>query len=453
MPRKMAKASLPAHATGVRAVGRLAWPLILSNITVPLLGLVDTAVVGHLPDSRYLGAVTLGATLFSFLFWGFGFLRMGTTGLVAQAAGRSDGNALRLLLAQGLIMAGVIGVALLLLGPWLVGIGLVLLDASPAVTALAAEYAGIRLYSAPAVLANYVLIGWFIGIGHTRITLLLMVINNVSNILLDLLFVPGLGWTVDGVAAASVIADTITLGVGLTLARQTLNGVDGDLELAALASLRRYRALIDINVALFVRTLALLFVMAFFHAQGARQGDVVLAANAVLMQFVLMISYGLDGFAHAAESLIGRTLGARDPVAFRRTVAAAAIWSLFTATGAALVFLVAGNHIIALLTSVEPVRNSAARYLPWMVAMPLLAVWSYLLDGVFIGATRTRAMRDTMLFAVLGVYLPVWVAASGLGNHGLWLAFTAFTVARSAALGLVFFRDQRAGRWFPENPT
>jgi MATE family multidrug resistance protein len=440
--------SRPTADTGFRAVWNLAWPLILSNMTVPLLGLVDTAVVGHLPDSEYLGAVTLGATLFSFLYWGFGFLRMGTTGLVAQAWGSSDGDALRLLLAQGLALAAVIGLALLLLGPLLIPLGLGLLDGSRDVSTLAATYAGIRLLSAPAVLVNYVLIGWFIGIGRTRVTLGLMVLNNAANIVLDLLFVPVLGWTVDGVALASVLADGLTAVTGLWLARRHLRDLPGRLDVGALTCAGRYRRLLDVNAALFVRTLALLFALAFFHAQGAQMGDVTLAANAVLMQFIMLTSYGLDGFAHAAESLVGRTLGSGDRAGFARAVRATLFWSLATAVVAATIFAVGGRALIALLTDIETVRQAAARFLPWMVAMPLIAVWSYLLDGIFIGATRTRAMCTTMLAAVFGVYLPVWLLTRDLGNHGLWLAFTVFTLARSAALALTYLRDQRRGGWF-----
>lgn len=426
----------------------LAWPLIVSNLTVPLLGLVDTAVVGHLPDSRYLGGVTLGATLFSFLYWGFGFLRMGTTGLAAQACGREDTDGLIRLLGQSLLLAAAIGIGLIALHPLVIPLGLALLDGSVAVTGEADAYARIRILSAPAVLANYALIGWFLGRGYSRVTLTLMIINNLANILLDVLFVVGLGMTTAGVALASVIADYLTFACGAGLALRAWWGWAWRRVTGVFADWGGYRRLIRVNLALFIRTLCLLFAFAFFHSRGAQMGDVVLAANAVLLQFVLLASYGLDGFAHATESLVGRQIGANDEAGFRRIVRAAGEWSLATALGASLAFALGGPALIALLTDLPAVRGMAEAFLPWMIAMPLLAVGSYLLDGLFIGATRTAAMRDTMIIAVIGFYLPVWWLAQPLGNHGLWLAFISFTVARSLLLGAVFWRSWRRGGWF-----
>ena len=429
----------------------LAWPLILSNITVPLLGLVDTAVVGHLPDSRYLGGVTLGAALFSFLYWGFGFLRMGTTGLSAQAHGRGDIDALLRLLGQSLLMGVVIGLGLIILHPLIIPIGLGLLDGSPAVSAEADIYSRIRIASAPAVLANYALIGWFLGRGQTRVTLVLMLINNSLNIVLDLVFVIGFGMTTAGVALASVMADYLTTATGLAMAlgvwRQwhwrKIHGVLNDR--------RGYQRLLSVNAALFIRTLCLLFAFAFFHSQGAQLGDTTLAANAVLLQFVLLASYGLDGFAHATEALVGQSLGANDEASFRVLVRAAIEWSVLMAMAATLIFAVAGEGLIGLLTDLPAVRAMANAFLPWMIAMPLLATASYLLDGLFIGATRTRAMRDTMIAAVLGFYLPVWWLSQPLGNHGLWLAFITFTLARSLLLGAIFWREWRRRVWFNDS--
>ncbi|WP_072823359.1 MATE family efflux transporter [Modicisalibacter ilicicola] len=424
----------------------LAWPIILSNITVPLLGLVDTAVVGHLPESRYLAGVTLGATLFSFLYWGFGFLRMGTTGLTSQAVGREDDGAIRNLLGQALIMATIIGILLILLSTPLITLGLWLLDGSEQATRLAREYAGIRILSAPAVLANYAILGWFLGQQNSRVTLLIMVVTNSVNIVLDLLFVVGLGMTSDGVAWATVIADYTALVLGLGLVVRQLRLLQGNFLRDRLVKLAAYGELIQVNAHLFVRTLGLLFAMAFFTSRGASQGDVILAANAVLLQFIMLTSYGLDGFAHAAEALIGRAFGRRAWNEFHDFVGAATRFSLLTAGGAMLAFALAGNLLIALLTDLEPVRETAAEYLPWMIAMPALAVWSYLLDGVFIGATATREMRNS-IFVGLAVYLPLWWLTqhlgSGLGNHGLWLAFTGFTLVRSLTLGGYYLHYRR----------
>ncbi|UYG07440.1 MATE family efflux transporter [Halomonas sp. M4R1S46] len=436
----------PATTTQApQRIWALAWPIILSNITVPLLGLVDTAVVGHLPDSRYLAAVTLGATLFGFLYWGFGFLRMGTTGLTSQAVGREDDEAVRTLLGQSLLLAGAIGVLLVLAGGPLVEFGLWLLDGSDQATALAADYARIRLLSAPAVLANYAILGWFLGQQNSRITLWLLVLTNGVNILLDLVFVVGLGMTSDGVAWATVIADYSALAFGLWLVSRQLGNLEGRFRRGRLCRLAAYRELFQVNANLFVRTLGLLFAMAFFTSRGAAQGDTVLAANAVLLQFIMLTSYGLDGFAHAAEALTGRSVGRRRWDEFAATVRSAARFSLATAGGAALAFALGGEWLIALLTGLPDVRNTAGHYLPWMVVMPLIAVWSYLLDGVFIGATAIREMRNS-IFVGLAIYLPVWWLTRGLGNHGLWLAFLVFTAVRSTVL-VAYYRHYRRTRW------
>ncbi|SDN83018.1 MATE family efflux transporter [Vreelandella arcis] len=423
----------------------LAWPIIISNITVPLLGLVDTAVVGHLPDSRYLAAVTLGATLFSFLYWGFGFLRMGTTGLVAQAVGRESHSDVRNLLGQSLIMAVVIGSLLIIFASPIISLGLWLLDGSEVATSLARSYAEIRLWSAPAVLANYTILGWFLGQQNARVTLMILVLTNSVNIVLDIWFVMGLGLTSDGVAWASVIADYCALAFGGFLVLRQLGTLEGRFLRSRLWALSAYTALFNVNANLFIRTLGLLFAMAFFTAQGARQGDTTLAANAVLLQFIMLTSYALDGFAHAAESLVGSAYGRRDWPAFAATVRAAARFSWWTAAGAALLFALGGNGLIALLTGLEDVRATAATYLPWMVAMPLIAVWSYLLDGVFIGTTSIAAMRNS-IFIGLAVYLPTWWLTQGLGNHGLWFAFTLFTCVRSAVL-IGYYRHYRINHW------
>ncbi len=425
----------------------LAWPLIVSNITVPLLGLVDTAVVGHLPDSRYLGGVTIGATLFSFLYWGFGFLRMGTTGLTAQSLGRDDTQGVLRLLLQSMSLAMLIGLGLILLHPLIIPLGLGFFEASAAVMSEADVYARIRIASAPAVLANYALIGWFLGRGQARVTLLLMVVNNLANIVLDLIFVLGLGMTTAGVALASVLADYLTVLVGVLWALRVWQGLAWLRVPAWWRDVQGFRRLLSVNVALFIRTLCLLFAFAFFHAQGAQLGDVTLAANAVLLQFVLLASYGLDGFAHATESLVGQRVGAADQAGFRATVLAATQWSVLTAIAASIGFAWGGEALIALLTDLPEVRAQAAVFMPWVVAMPLLAAASYLLDGIFIGATRPAAMRDTMLIALFVIYLPVWWLSQPLGNQGLWLAFSAFTVARSVLLGGVFVRLWRRGQW------
>lgn len=434
----------PARLDG--AVWRLAWPIMLSNVTVPLLGLVDTAVVGHLPAPRYLAAVTLGAALLSFLYSGFGFLRMGTTGLTAQAHGRQDAETVCALLGQSLIVALAIGMALIAFSDPLVRLGLYLLGGSADTAALAAQYAHIRLLSAPAVLANYAILGWFLGLGNARVTLAIMALTNTVNIALDATFVLGLGMTSNGVAWASAIANYVAFGLGLWLLRRELREMGGvHVPRRRLWRLSAYSDLFAVNRHLFVRTLCLLFAFAFFTARGADLGNTVLAANAVLMQYVMLTSYGLDGFAQAAESLVGRAAGRADWSLFGASVRAALRFSMVTAVLATLVFAVGGHELVGLLTDLPAVRAEAAAHLGWLIAMPALTVLSYLFDGVFIGATATRQMRDTLIVS-LAVFLLVWWVSRGWGNQGLWLSFAVFSATRSLTLAGVY-RRFRHTRW------
>jgi len=425
----------------------LAWPMMLSNLTVPLLGLVDTAVIGHLPSPHYLGAVAVGSMIFSTLYWAFGFLRMGTTGLVAQACGREDGAANRTLLAQSLILASLIGTVLVLLRTPLTEFALALVDPASDVLHEAREYTVVRAFGAPAALCNYALLGWFVGNQNTRIPLILLTAGNLLNMLLDLLFVYGFGLHAGGVALASVIAEWSSLLLGLWFCRRLLGAIPGRFLLEPLRRLQAYSAMLRVNRYLFVRTITLLFTFAFFTTQGARQGTDILSANAVLLNFLLLISNALDGFAHATEALSGRTLGKRNLQQFYRTVVSAGLWSLATALGLTLVFALAGNWIIALLTAIPSVRDTAAIYLPWLVALPLIGIWSYLLDGVFIGTTQVKAMQNTMLFSVFCIFLPVWWLTQPLGNHGLWIAMLSFFIARGLSGGWVYWRISRRQGW------
>jgi len=422
-------------------VWSLAWPMILSNITVPLLGLVDTAVIGHLPDPRYLAAVAVGAMIFSILYWSFGFLRMGTTGLTAQALGAPDYNQSRLLLAQSLVLAGIIGLTLVVFQYPLIETALTLVGAESEVTTEARLYAEIRIFGAPAVLANYALLGWFLGNQNTRIPLLLLLVTNLLNMLLDLVAVYGLGMHAEGVALATVISEYASLLLGMTLMLRMLAKQPGNTPWPRLKSVSDYYHLINVNRYLFVRTLVLLLTLAFFTSQGAKQGASILSANAVLLNFFLIISNGLDGFAHAAEALSGKFYGARDRKGFHRIVSACLSWSLISAVLFTLFFWLCGELIIALLTNIPEVRDTATTYLPWIIGLPLIAVWSFMTDGIFVGTTQVKAMQNTMLMSVFGVFAPVWYLTQSLGNNGLWLAFLSLFVARGVTGGYVFIKE------------
>lgn len=425
-------------------VWSLAWPMILSNVTVPLLGLVDTAVVGHLSSPIYLAAVAIGSTLFSVLFWGFGFLRMATTGHVAKAYGEKDHQQLMLLLGQGLLMSVALGILLLLLQTPLIHIGLNLLNPDPDVRTQAEIYAEIRILSAPAVLANYTLLGWFLGMQNSRVPLLLLVCANLINIILDILLVAVFNLQVAGVAWATLVADYSSLALGSYLAWRHIKQLDCRFDASALWQLARYKKLISSNRYLFIRTLMLLFVFSFFSRQGAQLGADTLAANAVLLNFLMLTSHGLDGFAHAIEALSGRYAGAKDSHALRQACWSAGLWSVVTALGFTMLFSLGGPWIITLLTDIESIRTLANTYLPWVMVLPVLAVWGYLFDGIFIGIHWFRSMQNLMLLCVFTIYLPCWWLTQSWGNHGLWLALCIFMLSRGLfALALLVFHKTK----------
>ncbi|WP_211218160.1 MATE family efflux transporter [Marinobacter daepoensis] len=430
-----------------RRLWALAWPLMLTNLTVPLLGLVDTAVLGHLDSPEYLGAVAVGANLFSILYWTFGFMRMGTTGLSAQAWGKRDHFAQVALLLRSLLLATGIGLLLILFHQPLIRLGLQLMNPSPDVAALAAEYASIRIWSAPAVLCQYTLVGWLIGTQFPRGPMVMLIIANGINIVLDVFFVTVLGWNSRGVALATVMAEYGAALIGFVIVLRRMPEGQA-LSRALFGHLADYLTILRVNRYIMVRTVALLLVLAFFTAQGARQGDIILAANAVLITFLLVISNALDGFANAAEALIGEAVGQNSQRRFRLVFVSALRWSVWGALILTLAFVLGGRWLISLLTGIEEVRTTAWQYLPWLWLLPFASVWGFLFDGVFIGATRTREMQNTMLFSALAVFLPAWWFTTGWGNHGLWFALIALMLARAASMGWLCWRYTRMGRWF-----
>ncbi|MBT8088374.1 MAG: MATE family efflux transporter [Gammaproteobacteria bacterium] len=410
--------------------------MILSNISVPLLGMVDTGVTGHLDSPVYLGAVAIGAMIFSFLYTGVNFLRMGTTGIAAQYFGADDYDGIRVSLGQALVVALLLALTFIALQVPIGRLAMHLLGPEPAIETFALEYFTIRIWSAPGTLANYALIGWFIGLSNARVPLLIFLTINITNIVLDLLFVIVLGMKVDGVALASVFAEYAGLAVGVTFAVAELKRRTGRWPLGQLVDIAEYRAFFAVNANLFIRTMALIFTLAFVTAQGARLGGLILAANAVLMNFQHLTSFGLDGIAHAAEALVGKAIGQQRRDALEESVRLTLKWSLFFAIGFTAFYMVAGPLIIRILTDLPEVRATAMHYLPWMIVSPLVSVWCFLYDGVYVGATRARAMRDIMLVSTLAVFLPAWYFLQPLGNHGLWLAFTVFMASRG--IGMYF---------------
>jgi len=412
----------------------IAVPIMLSNVSTPLLGIVDTAVVGQIPDPAHIGAVAVGSLVFTFVFWAFGFLRMGTTGLTAQALGAQDADEMVAALGRALLVALAVGVAIVLLQWPIRETAFALLEGSEAVETLGRSYFDIRIWAAPATLANYALLGWFIGLGRAGIALVLQLVLNLTNIVLDLWFVLGLGWGVPGVAAGTVLAEVLAAAVGVTIALRHARGMGvvrwQPRRLLAPAPLRRT---IVVNSDIMVRSLALIFVLVWFMAQGAAQGDVRLAANAVLMQFISLSAYFLDGLAFAAEALVGRAVGAMRRGALAAAAMMTSLWAGAIAALMSLALWWLGPALIDLLTVDSAVREAARTFLPWAIGAPLLGVWAFQLDGIFIGATRTADMRNAMLLSA-GIFLLAWWLLQPWGNHGLWAALYVNYIARTLTL-------------------
>jgi MATE family, multidrug efflux pump len=430
-------------------IWRIAWPAILSNISIPLLGLVDAAILGHLGDSRYLGAVAIGSTLLSFLYWGFSFLRMGTTGLVARATGAGNTQAATTILAQSAVLALSLALLVGLLHPLWLWLGFQLMAPQPELISLAQSYTTIRIFSAPAVLLTYAMVGWFIGRQDTRWPMFFVVTTNLVNIGLDFLFVVGMGMGSDGAALATVIAEYLGCALAIWAVWRQLRHQPMRSLLASLQDLQAYRTLLRSNRHLFIRTMCLLGSFAFFTAMGDNFGIQTLAANSLMLHLLMLGAYSMDGFAFAAEGLAGAALGGNRLPEFYRVVKRCAMWCGISAVLVSAGLAVAHPVIFALLTNITEVRVLMTQYLGWLVLLPLAAAPSYLLDGVFIGAAETRYMMTTMLFSALLVYLPLWYLTRSLGNDGLWLAFTLFNLARGVSLYYCYLQMSRRGGWLP----
>jgi len=425
-----------------RQVFAIMVPMTLSGLSIPLLGMVDTAMMGHLDAAYYLGAVAVGSLVFSFLFWGFGFLRMGVTGLTAQAYGAQDQTKILGTLTRGLSLALCLGVLLILLQDAIVHFSLLLIESSDNVERNLALYLEVRIFSAPAALINYVLLGWFLGIHRPRLTLYLLILVNVSNIVLDLLFVMVWDWRVQGVAWASVCAEYMGLLLGIYLIRAYAKEKKLTWDWRQDLMWEKFTALFHVSGNIFIRTLCLISCFAFFTLQGAKFGETILAANAVLMNFQTFMAYGLDGFAHAAEALVGKHSGRRDRRALLDTIVICAFWSIVVALTFSACYYGLGPSLIGLLTGLTNVREAALEYLPWAIAAPILSVGGYLFDGIFIGAAWSAAMRNTMLISSV-VFVLAWYFSQQWENHGLWFALMSFMLARGITMAFEFRRKQK----------
>jgi len=419
-----------------RSVLAIAVPMTLAYLSTPILGVVDTAVIGRLGDPALIGGIAIGAVIFNLVFTTFNFLRSGTTGLTAQALGADNHGEIRATLIRALVIAGLAGAAVIACQVPLKQVGLFFLGGSADVQEAASAYFDVRVYSAPFLLANYALLGWFIGLGRAGTGLALQLFLNCLNITLSLWFVLGLGWGVEGVALATVISEAATAAFGAVLILVPLRsgGWPTPAQVFHKASFLRMMAL---NRDIMIRSFTLLFAFAFFTARSADQGDAVLAANAILQNFLLVSAYFLDGLATAAEQLAGRAVGARDRRAFERSVLLTGIWSFAVAAVLFSVLAILGPVFLDFMTVAEDVRALGRDYLLWAALSPLFGVLAYQMDGVFIGATWSRDMRNMMLLS-LALFLASYYALFPLlENHGLWAAMSLFLGARGLSLAII----------------
>ncbi len=412
----------------------IAWPMMVSNLSVPLLGLVDTVVMAYLPSPSFLAAVSLGSLIFGFLFWGFGFLRMSTSGLTAQSMGSNNYSEVRLLLLRSVTMAMALSLVIWLAQSFLGAFALTLINPSAEVTTLTLEYFRIRIWSAPAVLVTYACVGWCIGLQNSRAAMRILIATNLANIVLDLLFVNVFGWQIKGVAWASVVAEYFGLIVSLFSVRALSMHLPGKWRFDRLFQLEPYLSLFRINFYLFVRTLALLSAFAYFSYQGAQMGDLILAANALLLNFQNMMAYALDGFAHSAEARVGRAIGRKDGDGLRQAISAAFIWSFAASLGFSLVYLLFGSQFINWMTDQPELQVAAKNHIYWVALLPLASFIAFLLDGVFTGLARATEMAWSMLVALAIFYLLTALLVPAWSNHGLWAAFAIFTSLRGVLL-------------------
>lgn len=425
-----------------KSILKIALPSILTNITVPLLGLVDTAIVGHLGSAAYIGAIALGTTLMSMAYWGFGFLRMSTGGLTAQAVGEENRERCFAILIRSLAWAMLIAVLLILLQVPLLRMVLHFAEGTEEVRQLASSYFRILIWGAPAVLCLSGMNGWFIGMQNATFPLLIAVVQNLVNILLSCIFVFGLGWSIEGVALGTLIAQYIGFVLALCFIRRFR-------PLPSLADLRTSlgrRSLLDttflrMNRDIFLRTLCLLAVTSYFTFVGARQGDVILAANALLMQFFLLFSYFMDGFAYAGEALCGKAFGGGRREVFQNITQRLFLWGGSLAVMSSVLYYFLGSEFLNLLTDTPAVVRCATHYLPFVALIPLVSFPAFLFDGIFIGMSFTSGMLRALGVATLIFFTLHLLASPLLGNTALWVAFLAYLGARGG-VQLLLLRDK-----------
>lgn len=420
-----------------REILQIALPSIVSNITVPLLGLIDAAIVGHLGAASYIGAIAVGGMLFNIIYWIFGFLRMGTSGMTSQAYGQKDEAETMRILARSMGVGMLIALALIILQYPIERIAFTLMKATPEVERLASLYFRICIWGAPAVLGLYSISGWCIGMQNSRFPMYVAITQNIVNILASLVLVYGFGMKIEGVAIGTLVAQYAGLLMAAWLWTSHFKRLLPYVQLQTLLAKGAIRRFFQVNRDIFFRTLCLVAVTMYFTSAGAAQGEVILAVNTLLMHFFTFFSYIMDGFAYAGEALVGKHLGANDRPALRQMVHQLFVWGIVLSLVFTLVYGIGGKVFLGLITNEQSVITASSAYFYWVLAIPLAGFAAFLYDGIFIGATATRWMLYAMSIATTAFFLIYYGFRGAMGNHALWLAFITYLALRGIVQGFL----------------
>jgi MATE family multidrug resistance protein len=430
------KSSISLMPISHRSVLTIAVPIMLSNVTEPLIGVVNTAVIGQLPEAHYIGAISIGSLIFSFLFWGFGFLRLSTGGLSAQAVGAGDSAEVTAVLWRALAIAVTVGLCLILASPIIEKISFDLMGGSPEMRAQGEIYFRYRILSAPFALTNFCILGWFIGQGRAAIAFVVQIFLNLVNMGLGVWFVLSLGMTADGVGLSALIAEISAALLGGALIWRSVHKTKARATWAQIWNREKILRTLSANGDIMIRTLCLVFAFTWFTARGARAGDVTIAANSVLLHFFEVAAYLIDGFAYASEALVGQSVGAKNHERFKRAVSLTTLWALVVGAICSAIIWFAGPWFIDLMTVNPEVRETARHYLFWAALTPLLGTICFQFDGIFTGAMATRDMRNMMVLSLLIYLASWWILERNFGNHGLWAALCVFFIARGVTYAM-----------------
>lgn len=420
-----------------RRVLKIAIPILLSNATVPILGAVDTGVIGQLGEAAPIGAVGLGSIILTTIYGLFGFLRMGTSGLASQEKGRGDDFELSMIIFRSLFIGIILGILVMILHFQILNLAIKIVPASTEVEHLTEKYVKIRIYSAPAAIAIYGITGWLIALERTRSVLVLQLAMNGLNVILDLIFVLGLGYGVEGVAFATLIAEWFALGLGLYLCKEAL-WIKFWTEFSRIFDQSKIKRMVSVNTDILIRSLFLGIAFVSFLFISSDFGDVILAANQILLQFLFITAFALDGFAFSSEALVGQSIGAGNKSALRKSSILTSAWGMITACIVAVVFALLGPFIISIMTTEPMVRIEAMNYLWWVVLVPIIGGPSWFLDGIFVGATKTKEMRNGMIISFIFYLATLVITVPTLGHAGLWVSLYIFFILRAITLALKY---------------